>query len=551
MYVSDDSRRYPVTIILFLAAALFLSGCLAVNPVIAAKGIVSIDERGMFRDTDGKPFIVMGYGSLHLFQPRSEDPAMWNGWIESAWCNIDRAPLEETLRYLKDNGINTLRIGLTVYSDGMAGDLGGRANPMVIEALERYLSVADSLGMKVIPVFYWGPYGHYQLFNAAYDSILYDKEPMAWFCDREAIKLQKAFIRDVVTRFKNDQRVLAWELMNEIWVYYDFHQKKNMVTVVDSPHFAAWSGELSGYIKELGVKNLVKLDFSAGAAIADNYDRKAGVDILGYRAYPVSSNSVSDYGTYCSAYARYGLVFKNVCIAGELGTDKSALFRRIATRDAVWMSLLAGAPGVIGWDGLWTDPDEFRIAAEVLNSIDWAGFRRATPPVLIRVRGDGKDLDDLRRYDEYFQRAGYDFDVVVKKDAGDEVAGKYEAVIDTEEFTRPRWWEFEELDIPEIKSKPVFKLSEGYYGTFLLDGNRKVMVLYARNMQGKHTFGGFRMKVDTPLNLTVSLPGTYNYKLYDLDQKKVVAQDSFKDELKLARPAAQTDYALHITRGGR
>jgi hypothetical protein len=493
--------------------------------------LVRLSDDGMFVGPDDKLFILRGFAVNHIFYPDADSTGIRGGWIESAWNHAGERELADWLGFLAMNGINVLRIGLTVYGDGIPGDRGGYADPEVMDALERFLTVADSMRMKVIPVFYWGRYGTFGFRNETYDEILKGKGSFEWFTNRDAIELQKRFIGDVLGRFKNDPRVLAWELMNEI-------------SASMHPIFLNWVNEMAGYIRGLGVRNLIKVDFLPrnGADMAVCYGNRTDVDLYGYRGYPIG-RATGDLGTYLSAHARYAKITKAVGLVGEFGSKER---RRIVTRDAVWMSLLAGAPGVIAWDGGMCAPDEFKIAAQIFDRIDLAEFKRAKPPVAIRVQGHGRDLYDLMRYDEYFQKKGYDYDVIPPDTQV--TPSSYSTVLDTRDYGMSNWWRILEFEPPRITSKPILEISDGYQASYMMDEGGDILILYLRNMAGVDR-NGIRVRRKTSLRLTVRLgEGEFKVKKYDLDEKAITGEGILKEEFSLFSGRTDHDFVLLFKR---
>ncbi|RKY00453.1 hypothetical protein DRP77_11470, partial [Candidatus Poribacteria bacterium] len=483
---------------------------------------------GRFVDRDGKPFILLGFAVNHVYHPGFDPPKLRGGWIESAWPNAGERELADWLGFLAMNGINAIRVGLTVYWDGIPGDRGGRADPKIIEALDRLLQVADSMGMKVIPVFYWGPYGTYGFQNEAYDRIFKGKPGREWFSNPEALKLQKGFIGEVVGRFKDDPRVLAWELMNEIRPSMD-------------PVYVRWVDELAEFIRGLGVRNLVKIDFLPrnGADMAVLYGNKSRVDLYGYRGYPIGRSS-ADLGSYLSAYARYAALTRAVGLVGEFGA-KEGEKRRIVTRDAIWLSLLAGAPGVIGWDAGMCDPREFKIAAEVFERIDLEAFKRARAPVAIEVDGDGRDLYEAMRYDLFFQFKGIDYDLILP---GSDRKG-YAAVLRTKWYDISNWWRLFELKPPRIDIEPIVEVSNGYAASYMMGEGGDPLIIYARNIRDIDR-DGVRIRGRTPFRARVRLEGRHVARCYDLDERSVVYEGKFEDELIFELGLTEHDFLLLI-----
>ncbi len=480
--------------------------------------MIRLDSQGRFVTLEGDLFIIRGLAVNHIFELREDYPEFRDGWFESAWNNAEERKLADWLAYLKTRGVNTTRIGLTVYWDGIPGDLGGMADPQVKEALERYLTIADSMGIKVIPVFYWGHYTTFGFENEVYDAVLGGKHEFEWFYNREAIGLQKQFIADIIIDFHNDSRILAWELMNEI---------RN----IHSQYFMDWNNELTEFIRSLDVDNLITISHlpTSDPQLSMWYANKGQTDFYAYRGYPEFYMFV-DLGTYASAYAHYVTIGDKPGILGEFATNNED-YRHIASRDCIWMSLLSGAPGVIGWDHEYTPAGEYVIIDEIMRKINWNQFERATPDLAVAVDGSGEDFLKLAVVDEKTQTYVVPYDVVSEDEHS--AFDRYEQVISLTDTSF------------SIEVDSDFSLSDGYMGKVLRDEKDRWIVLYARNYAG-FSNQGFRQRKRAEFELEVVLEGSYQHIFYNLDSRSEMKRDYFTDILKIYIEDTEDYYAVFI-----
>lgn len=508
-----------------------------------SKGLVYIDDDNYFREADGARYLKMACATLHMFASRDEPVEMMEGFVESSWNNANETVIADWLGYLAINGVNTVKVALMVPWDGIPGDRGGYADQDILDALGRFLQLADSMYLKVVPVFYWGYYGQFGFENEVYHQYIQDQDSMmAWFTDENVISLQKGFIGDVVERFKNDPRIFAWELMNE-------------QPAMLEKQFVHWSNELSDFIRGVGDKHLVRVDFMErnGADMSAFYCKHGRFDFYKFGGFPLVGDYAAfmsklrppaDAGCYLSAYTRYSQLFDKPGICHAFCQFGEHDLRMVLTRESLWVAFLSGVPGVEGWDAYDCVPGEFKIISQIFADIDWNSFVRKQPRIAVQVRGDGRDLIELMVYDQYFQKNGYDYDVVLTNSSQAEL-DKYDVVLETQLHSRSGWWETEEFQEPELSFESGLRLSDSYYAVHMTSSDDSTMLIYSRNMKDWDQ-EGYRISGVSDFQLEVSLEGRYCYTLYDLTTRQTVLEGEFVDTLVCSESDTSCDYAVYI-----
>jgi len=169
-----------------------------------------------------------------------------------------------------------------VDSKSIGGDRGGHADPFIVERLHHFLDLIGPLGVRAVPVMW----GHYRNFSfqgiPAYDELI--KTQADWFTNAQALELQKQYVREVVTSFRDDPRILAWEVMNETYS-----------AGKDLPAAIRWTNEIIGAIRSADPSHLITTSGCvATPAPETEWMRGAKVDFFNYHAYP----TYMDYGDY-------------------------------------------------------------------------------------------------------------------------------------------------------------------------------------------------------------------------------------------------------------
>ena len=490
-----------------------------------ASQIVRLRPDGWFETRSGEPFTPLGFATIHIFQPTFDDPGM-EGWFESAWSNAGDQRVADWLGLLGSQGINVIRIGLTVKSDGLPGDMGGYPHPDLVPALRRFLELCDGFGMRVIPVLYWGHWTTFGLQDVpAYDPLMAVWHD--WYTGERAIALQQEFTRRVVAPFAGDPRVFAWEPMNEI--------RPDIEGNPDIP--VQWTNRICEAIREVNPDHLITIS----PLTMDNqthvvYARHSDADFINYHFYADFSSpprGIADRVAMCTRLNQMG---GKVAIVGEAGATGGGLgglnpqWVDLATRDCYWPSLLSGATGCIGWDGNTTSPRETGMLAEILAASGWYGCRRDPAPVCVVFEDLREDLWPLIEAEALLADRGVWFDPVLQG-----------APVPPGSLVVPL------SQLPErLPALPrLVEATAPYAAVPLVADGGTLAVIYLRNEGGFNGYGG-RLPEQTDLNVAVHLPGRHTLTVWDLDAREQVATTQFTDHGAFAAQKTWSDYVLVI-----
>ena len=488
-----------------------------------ASEIIRLRPDGWFETRSGEPFTPLGFATIHVFQPTFDDPGM-EGWFESAWSNAGDQRVADWLGLLSSQGINVIRIGLTVKSDGLPGDMGGYPHPDLVPALRRFLELCDGLCMRVIPVLYWGHWTTFGLQDVpAYDPLM--RVWHDWYTDRRAIALQQEFTRRVVAPFAGDPRVFAWEPMNEI-----------RPDVEGNPEIPVqWTNRICEAIREVDPDHLITISpLTMDSHTHVHYARHSDADFINYHFYADFSSpprGIADRVAMCTRLNQLG---GKVAIVGEAGATGGGFgglnpqWVDLATRDCYWPSLLSGATGCVGWDGNTTSPRETGILAEILGESGWYGCRRDPAPVCVVFEDLREDLWPLIRAEGLLSDRGVWFDPVLR---GAPVPPGSQAI------------PLSELSDHLPALPRLVDATAPYAAVPLVADGGRLAVIYLRNEGGFNGYGG-RLPEQTDLNVVVHLPGRHTLTVWDLDAREQVATSEFSDDGVFAAQETSSDYVL-------
>lgn len=172
------------------------------------------------------------------------------------WENFNPTSIENDMKLLKDAGITHLRVfplwpvfqplhalygpeqiyEYTFGEDSLPDTPAGRAgvSEQACEQFETFCRIAQKYNMKLIVALITG-HMSYRTYNPpAFDG-------KALLSDPTVLKWQRRFVKYFVTRFKNEEAIIGWDLGNE---------PKNMPGITDNPDaFYIWCSVISDSVK--------------------------------------------------------------------------------------------------------------------------------------------------------------------------------------------------------------------------------------------------------------------------------------------------------------
>ena len=482
---------------------------------ITKSGIIKLGPNGRFLTQDGRDYTPWGFATIGLFAPSAEVTQGVGGWPFSS----DQA-VRDWIGFLKSYGINVVRFGVNV--DGIRGDQGGHFSPDIATRLRHFLDLIAPLGVRALPVMWWGHYRNFDFKGiAAYDALI--KTQADWFTNSEALKLQQQYVREVVAPCASDPRIFAWEVMNETYTAGG-----------DRAAAIRWTNAIVSAIHEVDRHHLTTT--SAGEATpAEEIEwiEGAQVDFFNWHAYPTymdygtyrkqaGNDSPREMGNYAATMALADAGHGRVVILGETGNDRLREvdypeFKTLITRDCLWLAFLCGSPGGISWDAI-ADPREFDVLSRIAATVDWRQFQPAPPPVTVAVQDFARDLGHLARYSWWALQTGVPLGF----------GGPTAAGLPSARFA------------PPIPPPTPLQCSEGYQSRLLQSADGKLLLAYVRNV-GDILPQNVRTRTARPLRLTLGKRlGTW--QVWDLDDRRVVKQVKTAQTLDLG--TTDHDFAL-------
>lgn len=211
--------------------------------VVCMASFVKVSPGGKYFQHDGKVLVPVGFN----------DAITWPSLISLSYGNISAA--EEYFEKLSSYGVNTLRIMLEYAQDRSGVSLLekplGVYNDSVIKIWDEIFRLAEKYDIYLI-VTPWDPFWMYENwdvnpYNEANGGPI---KTLSQFLTDPQVKLwQKERFRFIIERYGSSERVLAWELNNEIELWYGHVFYKADYTIGNEAR--EWLGEMSAFIREL------------------------------------------------------------------------------------------------------------------------------------------------------------------------------------------------------------------------------------------------------------------------------------------------------------
>jgi hypothetical protein len=494
-----------------------------------APGLVGLGRNGWLRTSDGRAFVPWGFATIGLFAPDAENAAGLAG--PSAWC---RAADEDVLNWiglLASYGVNCVRFGVTVDAHNIGGDTGGHADPFIIGRLRRYLDLIGPLGVRAIPVLWWGHYRNFGFEGVpAYEALV--KKQADWFTNPQALRLHEQYVREVVAPFRNDPRILAWEVMNETYRAGD-----------DLGAAVRWTNEIARTIRAASPRHLITTSAAEATPGPElQWIRAAEVDFFNYHEYPtypdydayrkIAGDSPREIGNYAAVITLCNRLEPKVSLLGETGNDRQAEadypeLRALITRDCLWLSFLHGSPGGISWDAI-ADPREFYVLSRIAGRIDGTRLRRAPAPLAVAVSDADGQLTHLARYTWWSLRHG----VGVQFVPPEATPAVGQVLLPGKRFAPPA-----------APPAPAVSVSEGFQAASAAFGGGEVFLAYVRNL-ARVPRVNTRVRSPRPLSITVAPPLPGRIEIWDLDARQIVRQVETGRSVRIELGQTAHDYAL-------
>jgi hypothetical protein len=492
---------------------------------------------------------------------RRVQPFLWSDQKTDGQGHLDLADAsDETMRHwfkqLAGNGVTALRLFPRARVDGDTLDLCGKLNPDLQRVFHRAFQAARPYGIRFLlqilpePVItsYWNHSlaERYALPRYSRDELArltpaqrrfllahHEAQRADYFTDPDVLACQKLYLEQALAWVAAEPQVFALEVYNE-----QGHSRP--------PPELARSGDLSWQDAEIRwtaeIVRFIHLRLPAmpvtishpGYGIVGydplEWSRRSGVDFYSLHLYAGLCGEFEDVD-FAAVTAASTVILRAgglVAYPGEWGVLASPAPREVlrrAHRDAIWLTLLAGAPGFLQWT--YDFVEEYRWPNRVFGSLPrefspdppppppadfaarWAAFASAgvaDPPYFM--------LNRQRRSDPNLRRLYLDY----------------------------------RRSLDPSAAAPL-RPSEGWQLAWLGDTQHRIWVAYLRSREirafGKHFLG---VPVARPLRLALNLPpGRYRVSVIDLERNR---RRRFRLDARGAldlSPATDSDYVVQIT----
>ena len=497
------------------------SGPICVLPSGPRPSRVTLGESGYFATADGRPYVPLGGFYINwVGLPDAETGE--EGRVLKSFTDSTEEEILHWLDFMSRQGVNTLRLMLRTHVSGDLEpmDIGGRVNRPLFAKTLRLMDLARRHGLRFLLVIHddydkpvYCNRGKLEKFALPqYEGEDLDALPphqarfirdqrlvrpaAAKYTDPDAIACQDDYAREIILYFRDNPQVFAYELENEM---------------VACPR--EWAEHAVETIRSVDPDTPVCASHGGGGIHTGDplwWIGRTPIDFYTYHLYPIgSTDEATDYGAAVSRLARYGRM-SGVCFLGESSGDEFTRYpserdaeRRYIMRDIIWFSLINGNPGCMFWNARGYEVQEFRLAADIMQRIDWTEWQRQKPGTAVtidhpleddwyyRSQQGGRDRAMMGRYGQHYMALGADFDFAMSGEG-------YEATAPVGEFAP--------VDPPE---RP-FRVSEGYQLSSLTREGTAEGLLYVRNFAGVRPWevegrGTMYLRERAPANLTFSI----------------------------------------------
>ncbi len=558
-------------LVLATAAAAFGSG-------------VHLAPDGWFRTQDGALFVPLGgfHGNVlplaFVKTSRAEyrriEPYLFTAHKTNGRGHVDLwdasdKMLSRWFRRLAGEGVTAVRVFPRARVNGDTLDLCGKLNPELRDVLSRTFAAARPYGIRfllqVLPEprisGYWNHalvkryvlprYSHEEqerLTPAQRRFLLEGKhvEYMEWFTDPDVLACQKLYLESALAWLAAEPQVFALEVYNEQGWSRPPPGRPETFTADWEGAEIAWTAEIVRFIHSKLPEMPVTISHPGyGLTGYDpiRWSRSTGVDFYSTHFYAGDCGE-NEQADFAAATAATSAVVRAAIpnFPGEWGVLASSApesVRRRAHRDAIWLTLLAGAPGFMQWT--YEFFDEYRWPSRVFRALPrefspepppssqniaaaWNAFQdspAASEPPLFRLNPARRADPNLRGILSGYHRAlDRGVPLAFTLDGGDRAAGRV----------------------------PI-RAQGGYQLSYLADTRHRIWIAYLRRREirafGRQFLG---VPVKAPLRIRLDLPdGEYETALIDLERNKVRrSRAGAQSEIDVSR-GTDADYVLVIT----
>lgn len=509
----------------------------------------------------GTPFFRdAGLSSEKMVNTQQE----WDNWDRAEapgehqhyWESLTRNELNERFSYLAKNAWDIVHLH-SHYGIWERFDASGNLAPHGVEQFSRYVDEAARHGLNVMVTLSSYPYSNNTRF-AFEGTTPYKQTIEKGFKDEDWYSPQNEpfrtmyhqYLKDFVNTFKDETSVFSFSSSGEgDWKngYKRFQDTKEVIRGIDSNHII-----VSEPILDLEkIPTLNSEGFTSDIVGCRNYGHGASFHSdeemsLFLRLMKILPNPYIAEGCYPSSnlYTKFTFPDNRPQFNCWVGKDEY----RYSVRDWVYFGLVSRMPLIVTWDETFTE-DERIVFNEVRKLINWnQPFEKPTIAILI----DDYKKSDRKVYGKFerlFSHLAIDYRFVEKK--SDSKPGDW--LIDpSQPFDTIKYSKLSNFPV-KIKNQIPFSLSGNYSTHFSISSDHRSLIGYIFNKTNYATTGYYlggnfnRMPLPSLFELSMkNIPENLNYRLYDLDSKKVIFQGKTGKNLKLKIEDTKADFVLVV-----
>lgn len=186
-----------------------------------------------FQFEDGTPFIING----------ANEAITWPD-MDGLYANTNPQRTEDYFKMLKEHGVNTIRIMMEYSQDGYHNleNPIGEFVPETVEYWDEVIKLAEKYDIYLLltpwDTFWMNHNWDYNPYHAANGGPAQTKHD--FLTSRAVIDAQKERLKFMIDRWGDSEHILAWEIMNEIEMWWNASPEE----------IKAWVDEVSSFVRE-------------------------------------------------------------------------------------------------------------------------------------------------------------------------------------------------------------------------------------------------------------------------------------------------------------
>lgn len=554
-------------VVMFLLAAVLVAGGCAQKRMASD---IRLEKDGYFRTGGGELFVPLGgfhgnMASLSMLKLSDEqrqqlDGRLWKGEYLDL-VDLPDEVLAEYFKVLADHGVTALRLFPRANVSHDVLDLCGKANTRLRDQFTRVFAAArpyeirfllqimpepdrtgylipKTLADVVRPAF---SEAELSRLSEAQKRFIIDGKNVSkreWFTDADVRACQRQYLDEILEWVAGQEQIFALEIYNEQgWTSLDLENSKGekqrtyVFTYVWEQEEIDWTADVIRQIKRRLPRMPVCISHPGFGAVGFDpmrWMRGTGADFYSSHLYAGLCGE-SDQMDFAGVTAATAALVQWPNFPGEWGVLSDGVpahLRRRSARDAIWLDLLAGAPGFMQWRHEFLE--EYRPVGQVLSWLP-ARFTREKPTIAVDMAGVYAQLHEDTRYSGYKSGelfAAFPFNKRKQQDpAARAIFAAWRTSLDSGVPIRFAMGERGAVALETVtpdylqqQSRPI-RLEGGYQLAWMKDARSNTYVGYARGRAVRMIRGIYvAVPLESPLKLCVDLPkGEYQLRLLNLE----------------------------------